>query len=212
MAFIIDNRNGLGKSVTVELQTEPEKSIGTDAQGRPRVVYFSNVPQIIVKTTYSVVGSIGDWTSLIEDMEASYEAIDTVPMGIFIESVSTSGGWYIIENESYYAGTYVETDYSNLSIAATPPTEFKITENISGSFAPAGYLPDGKSYYTATISAATISRSSTITFESSKSIDIGSSWDGGFVVTSKSLSNFRIINNIEYVDMSIQLSELIASY
>lgn len=212
MALIEDNRNGLGKSVSVELQTESERQIGVNNEGVTRIVYFSNAPQIIIKTTYNVIGTKDDWEEYINNIDDSYSNIDTVPVGKFIESASIGGGWYIIDGVDYYGGSYVEADYSNLEIN-NPGEEFKIIETESANVSPAGYLPDGKSYYSSGISAKKFSRSSICTLEKSHTYEVGTinnNLRGGFI-TSKSISNPRLINNVMYIDLSLETAELESS-
>lgn len=209
--FIPDNRNGLSESVSIELQTESTRSIGVDSNGRERTIFFSNVPQIIIKTTYTVVGTESDWTQLINTIDSKYKSITTIPTGKFIESANTGGGWYIIDGTDYYSGTYTEVDYSNLKIGS-PGTEFKVILNESTNVSPTGYLPSGEAFFSNSITGKRFNRSSVSTFESAKKIEIGksSSTHGGYII-SKNLSNPRLINDIEYVDLSLELIELKAT-
>jgi hypothetical protein len=212
VAFIIDNRNGLGISTTIELINEPEKQIGTTSGGKPRFIYYTNIPQTISKTTYSVFGTFEDWNVLTSQVDNAYKSITSTPTGIFIESLSTNG-WFIINNENYYSGSYTETDYSPLEIG-TPPEEYKIEEYSSNDFSPDGYLPSGEIYYTKYFTPTSISRSSTISLEKSNSLRLGELFpdsNSKLFISSKSISNIRIINDIEYCDLSLQLTELVAS-
>lgn len=212
MALIEDNRNGLGKSVSVELQTESERQIGVNNEGVTRIVYFSNIPQIIIKTTYNVIGTKEDWENYIKSIDDSYASIDTIPTGKFIESASISGGWYIIDGLDYYGGSYVEADYSNLEIN-NPGEEFKIIETESASVSPDGYLPDGTSYYSSGISSRKFSRSSICTLTKSHSYEIGTinhNLNNRFI-SSKNISNPRLINNVMYIDLSLETVELNSS-
>lgn len=210
MAFIIDNRNGLGKSITVELQTETERQIGVDNQGRSRQVFFKNTPQIITKTTYNVIGTLADWEDLITNINDAYAAIDTVPVGKFIESYSVGGGWFIIEGDDYYSGTYVEADYSLLEIAP-PDEEYKIIVNESASVSPSGYLPNGLSYYSGSVVPKKLSRTCTSTLTKANSYQVGTNDPTVGFITSKNISNPRLINGITYVDLSLEISELLAT-
>jgi hypothetical protein len=212
MAFIIDNRNGLGISTTIELINEPEKQIGTTSDGKPRFIYYTNIPQTISKTTYNVFGTKEDWDSLISQVDLAYKSIITTPTGLFIESLSTSD-WYIIDNTNYYSGTYTETDYLPLEIG-TPPEEYKIEQYSSYDFSPDGYLPSGEIFHTKYFTPTTISRNSTITMEKSNSLRLGELFpdsNSNLFISSKSISNIRLINDIEYCDLSLQLTELVAS-
>lgn len=212
MAFIIDNRDGLGISTTVELINEPEKNIGNTPDGKPRFIYYTNIPQIITKTTYNVFGTFEDWDTLISEVDNAYKSITTTPTGIFIESISTNG-WFIIDNTNYYLGSYTETDYSNLEIE-TPPKEYKIEEYSSNDFQPDGYLETGEILYSKYYTPTTINRSSIITLEKSNSLRLGESFpdsNSNFFISSKFISNIRLINDIEYCDLSLTLTEFIAS-
>lgn len=211
MAFIPDNRNGRSESVTYELQTEVERQIGINNQGRPRVVFFTNAPQIITKTTYNVVGSKDDWETLINNIETAYNNIIDVPRGIFTESFNISGGWFIINNDDYFAGSYVNVDYSNLTIS-TPGDEYKVIINESANVSPSGYLPDGTSYYNGSIVPKRFSRTSVCTLTYANTINVGETNTslGGFI-TSKSISNPRLFGTIDYVDLSLEIAEIKSS-
>lgn len=209
MAFITDYRNGVGESVAVELQTESERQIGIDSQGRQRFVYFTNSPQIIIKTTRNVVGTEGDWGSEISKVESSYNNITTVPTGLFTESVTSGGGWFIIGGENYYGGTIVEADYSNL-IIGNPPIEYKILISESSNISPSGYLPDGTSYFSGSLAPLKYNRTSVCTLAHANSFKVGSQYNNG-LISSKNISNPKLINNTLYVDLSLEISELKAS-
>lgn len=210
MAFLTDYRNGIGESVTVELQTESERQIGVDNQGRQRFVYFSNAPQIITKTTKNLIGSKDDWENEITKIENYYTNITTIPEGEFTESVTAGGGWFIIDGEDYYGGTIVVADYSNLTIS-NPPVEYKILTNESSNVSPSGYLPDGTSYFSASLAPIKFSRTSICTLDYANNIRVGQNNPNIGFVSSKNISNPRLINDILYVDLSLEISELNAS-
>lgn len=212
MAFIIDNRDGLGISTTVELLNEPEKSIGNTPDGKPRFIYYTNIPQLITKTIYNVFGTFEDWNTLISEVDNSYKSITTTPTGLFIESLSTNG-WFIIDNTNYYLGTYTEVDYSNLEIG-TPPEEFQIEEYPSNDFSPDGYLESGEVYFSKYFTPSSINRTSIITLEKSNSLRLGEPFpdsNSNFFISSKSISDIRYINDIEYCNLSLTLTEFVAS-
>ena len=200
--LILDDRNGLGSSISAELQTEAERQVGVTPEGLPIYIYIDNTPQVIIKETYSCVGPLDAWNDLLSKVLDGYDSITTIPMGIFLESVNVGGGWFIIDGEDYYGGSYTVVDYSNLSIA-TLPAEFKITESSSASVAPSGYLPDGKGYYSSNQIGKSFSRNSVCSIEYANGIRVGQKNGPGFV-TSKNFSNPRILNGKTYVDLSIE--------
>lgn len=210
MGFIPDNRNGLGESVTVELQTESERQIGVNSNGVQRFVYFSNAPQIIVKTTKNVIGTLADWQTELDKVEQSYSSITDVPTGVFTESLNVGGGWFIIDGDDYYSGSIVVADYSNLQISQ-PNDEYKILTSESANVSPSGYLPDGRSYYSGSISPIKYNRTSICTLTYANNIRVGENNQGLGFVSSKNISNPRLINDILYVDLSLEISELNAS-
>lgn len=199
----LDTRNGTGISTSVELQTEAERQVGIDSNGTPKFIYFKEVPQIITKTTYSALGEANTWNALITKMIQAYDQITDVPTGIFIESVNVGGGWFIINGKDYYSGSYTEVDYNSLTISPVDD-EFKVLINESAQVAPSGFLPDGRSYYSSNKIGKNYSRSSTCSLTTANKIRIGTkNSDVGGFITSKSMSNLRLINNVKYVDLSL---------
>lgn len=209
---ILDTRNGIGYSISIETQMEVEKSIGVNTLGIPRFLYIANAPQIIKKTTYNVIATGSEWSSFISTIANNYKSISTAPIGLFTESANPSGGRIIIDKTEYFQGTYVEADYSNLDIS-NPPDEYKILINDSASISPSGFLPNGTSYYSTNQFGKTFTRTSTISLSKSNQYKVGSlnvDKPSG-LITSKSLSNQRYIGSNLYVDMSLQIAEMTAS-
>lgn len=208
---ILDTRSGIGYSVSFETQTESEKSVGSSSTGIPKFIYIDNAPQIIKKTTFNIIMTKDEWESLIDKIGNDYKSIDTVPVGLFIESANPSGSRVIINREEYFVGSYTEADYSSLNITA-PPEEYKILINDSASVSPSGFLPDGTSYFSSNQFGKTFSRTSTVSIDKSNEYRVGTLMDNpNGIITSKSLSNQRIIGDNIYVDMSLQISEMNAS-
>jgi len=208
--MITDTRNGYGKSVSVELQTESERNVGVDGTGMQQFVYIANTPQVIVKTTYNVIGTPDEWVGLFEQMANNYSSVTTIFTGIVLESVNPSGGRLIMKNKEYLSGSYTESDYSSV-VLGEPPTEYGITTSKSSSISPSGFLPNsGLAYYNSRNYGITTSRNSTCSLSQANSYKVGTSGPSG-LITSKNISSPKKINNITYVSLSLQMVELTAS-
>lgn len=208
--MIADTRNGYGKSVSVELQTEFERNVGVDGNGVQQYVYIANTPTVIKKTTYNVLGTPEEWVELFERMADNYSSVTTIFTGLVLESVNPSGGKLIMNNKEYLSGSYIEADYGNVVIS-TPPTEYNITTSKSASISPSGFLPNsGLPYYNSRKYGVTTSRNSTCSLSLANSYKVGTSGPFG-LITSKNISSPKKINNMTYVSLSLQMVELKSS-
>ena len=205
MSSYPDTRNGPGYSKTVEIQSENLKPGGRDANGFDQFEYFDNVPFLVTKTTYNMIGDEGYWSNKISDLESAYQSISTILTGVFIESVNVSGGFFLIEGDEYFAGSYTEADYGT-NTPVKPPEEFKIIESESANISPQGYLPGSNdAIYNAKSVAPTRSRNSTLELKKAESMKLFDAHpvDADYILTSLGFSNPRKIGGTMYVDANL---------
>lgn len=208
-----DTRNGPGYSKSVEIQTENLKSGGIDADGFEQFEYFDNVPFLIKKTTYYKIGDEGFWSNIITQLENSYSNVSTILTGKFIESVNINGGFFLINGQEYFAGSYTEADYGN-NLPTSPPDEFKILESISANISPQGYLPgSNEAIYNVKSVGQTLTRNSVILLSKAESMKLldAHPTNSTFKLTSLGFSNPRRIGGKLYVDANLTYTEETAS-
>lgn len=208
-----DNRNGTGVSKSVEVQTDNLKPGGRDNLGFDKFEYFDNVPFLVKKTTYSVIGDESFWSDLIIQLESDYQSITTILTGVYKENVNVGSGFFIIDGSEFFAGSYTEVDYGTNTPVA-PPAEFKIVESYSANVSPQGYLPGtNQAIYSTKTIAPSLTRNSTLRLSSAQTIQLLSAHptDSNFILTGLSFSNPRIIGGVMYVDSNLSYTNKLAN-
>ncbi len=208
--FLLDTRSGLGFTKSVQIQNDQTRQVGVNSSRVPRFVYFAKTPSLVERITYTVLATLATWQQAIDDMETAYNAIETVPQGLFVESLTPGQGWFVIDNEVYYAGTYVEADYLDNAITA-PPLEFQIvdTENINTQGI-AGYLEDGTPFFNSNVFATTRNRSLATSLTNANNNYLlyqDHPTDSNYFLTSKNLTNLREISSTLYVDLNLTYTQ-----
>lgn len=204
---ILDKRNGLGYSVSLQLSYEAEKKIGTTPDGMDRFVSFTKVPYYTKKTTFNIIATPGDWDSLFSDMETETLAYATTQTGTYIDSVSP-GSRLFIAGKEYYDGTYSESFISGTKSSATPSKKFATR---SGSVSVGGHWQGdgaifGKMFFTTTNYGEQATETYTA---SSAGVAIGDTKSIAGVtgiVTAVNQQNPREINGTVVYDYSVTVS------
>jgi hypothetical protein len=200
---ILDDRSSLGYNLSFELQTDPLKNMGKNGDGFDRFIYISKVPSLLFTVSANILATESGWISLLASVETDYEKTSQLSTleGLYLEEANPSSGYFIINNTEYFGGSVSGTYYPKSITGGAPPDEFKIVEGSSASVSPSGYLSDGRAYYSSEYAPETLTRNSTMSLESTKSIQLlkGGPY-GGYLLTSHSYSNPREISGKMYVD------------
>ena len=205
---ILDKRNGLGYSVSLQLSYEAEKKIGTTVDGIDRFVSFTKVPYYTKKTTFNIIAKPDEWDGLFSDMETETLAFATTQTGTYIESVNP-GSRLFLKGEEYYDGTYVETYVSGVKNTGAPPNKKFATR--SGSVSVGGHWQgDGSIYKKMFFTTTNYGEQATETFTaSSAGATMGDTRTIAGVtglVTAVNQQNPREINGVIVYDYTITVS------
>lgn len=204
---ILDKRNGLGYSVSLQLSYEAEKKIGTTVDGIDRFVSFTKVPYYTKKTTFNIIATPDEWDELMADMETETLAFATSQTGTYIESVSP-GSRLFIKGIEYYDGSYTES-YVSGTKGTTPPSKKFATR--SGSVSVGGHWQGSGSIYKKMFFTTTnYGEQATETFTApSAGYNIGDSKTIAGVkgiVTAVNQQNPREVNGTVVYDFSVTVS------
>lgn len=213
MTFYVDNRSGLGRSISYEVQRESLRSSGKTQNGLDKFIYFDTVPVLIKKTTENLIGTEGFWLSKINDMVTAYNSVTDLQVGLYIESLNINDGYFIIDGVEFFSGSIATADFGTV-LPVSPPTEFRIVETRSASIAPSGYMPDTlKPFYSNNFAAEQLSRSSTMTLTAAQAMTalMPHPTNPDFLLTSANFSGLKEIAGIKYVDASLTYTIKVAN-
>jgi hypothetical protein len=187
--MILDDRDGVGYSVSVDLVMDPKKNIGTIG-GIPAMLYYQ-VPNFIKKVTTKYLMT----ESEIQTYYGIVQGNSGVYTGSVISNISVSGSVIFIDGERYYGATITETTYPPLGTYNGEGSTVTKSLNVSVSqFSTHGHAISGGEHM-----GVKINRKKSINL-SAPTMGMGLSSGSGTIVLNTNRSNYRYVNGQLWCD------------
>lgn len=204
MTLAPDTRQGLTEEISMQLSYEAQQNLGKK-NGLDRVAFFRSVPYVVVRTTYKVYGTEGDWKNKMNEMEASYNSFANGNTNVHLESVSP-GDKFFMDGGEYFGGSYTIANYNRAPMGV--PDRYAYMEYKSYNVPVGGWYEGsamlGKLYYTQPAYGPTTAISFT---GANNTLNVGDGHAGG-MISSVNQSNPRYVGDTLVFDYSLQAVDL----